>query len=144
MSWKSIATHLYPFAKAGVAGTTATVGSCYLALHIEAASHKALFKLRPDLYANLEATEINGIDADELASVQMAARIERQLQQQQQLMAAQQLAAQQQKIQRVAAEEKETTEYSTNTIFTIESFVKPARQRVQDLSIDLSSCAMTG
>ena len=137
-----MAPHIYSAAKATVTGASITFGStvisCYLAIQIEAASHRALFSAFPHWYANVE--HANGIDPDLLASVRMTARLQREEEERtQQLLLAQQEESQAKK--KAAAGESDWT----STIFTVERFVEPARRRYQELSFqaDLGSCAMT-
>lgn len=140
-SWRKIAPHAYNIAKATAAGSAITLGStvfsCYLALEIEKAAHRAQFKFFPEWYANVE--HANGIDPDQLANVRAAAR-EKQM--------TQQLAIQKQ------AEEKQIEEsveesFSTKTIFSMERFVAPVKNEVErrakenPLGLDLGGCAMT-
>ena len=142
MSWRRMAPHVYSAAKATATGASITFGStvvsCYLAIQIEAASHRALFSCFPHWYENVE--QANGIHPDLLASARMEARRKREEEERtQQLLL--KLAAQ--KELDAATKKKEDR---TKTIFTVERFVEPARRRVQELSsfqADLGACAMT-
>ena len=150
MSWRRLAPHLYSAAKLTATGATITLGStvfsCYLAVKIEVASHRTLFKFFPHWYANVEYA--NGIDPDLLASVRASLAQQKQQQQQQSSLSSSLLTLTQE-----AKHEQEqdappplvTEEDRTKTIFTMEGLVKPARQRVQEMSFanDLSACAMT-
>ena len=138
MSWRRLAPHIYSAAKATATGATITLGStvfsCYLAIEIEAVSHRTLFAFFPHWYANVE--HAHGIDPDLLASARLEAK--------------NQQYSQQQLLLTMPEEKNEETneEDRTKTVFTIESLLEPARKRVQqvqDMSFvnDLGACAMT-
>lgn len=133
--------HLYNVAKITAIGSSITLGStvfsCYLALEIEKAAHRAQFKMFPHWYANVE--HANGIDPDMLASVRAAFKEKEQ--------ATQQLTTDDQTRDEHPLEEAD--KFSTKTVFTMERFVKPVRDEMQrrtresTLGIDLGACAMT-
>ncbi|CAB9506573.1 expressed unknown protein [Seminavis robusta] len=131
MSWRKLVPHIYSAAKVTATGASITLGStvfsCYLALQIEAASHRTIFAFFPHWYANVEYA--NGIDPDLLASVRMQARLQQQEQVKRALLQPQQSTLKNQ--------EDDTT---TKTIFTVEGLVEPMVKQVQ---LDLSACAMT-
>ena len=146
MSWRRLAPHIYTAAKMTASGATITLGStvisCALALQIEAASHRTLFKFFPHWYANVE--HAYGIPDELLATVRIEARNQKE--------DAARMALFQEQQQALASKEEaqdETTEDRTQTIFNIESLVLgPARKQLQELSeltftSDMSACAMT-
>jgi len=151
MSWRQMAPHIINAVKMTASGATITLGStvvsCALALQIEAASHRTLFKFFPHWYANVE--HAYGIPDEMLATVRMEARNSEEdrlrlalFEQQEEEQALQ--ASADNKI-----EQPQEIESDNRTIFNIESLVLgPARKQLQELSEisftnELSASAMT-
>lgn len=149
MSWRQLAKHTYTAAKFTASGATITLGStvisCALALQIEAASHRTLFRFFPHWYANVE--HANGIPDEMLATVRIeaqnakkdAARMTRFQEQQQALLTS---------TSKDQSQQLENREDMNQTIFNIEEVLRPARKQLKEISDfsfanDMSACAMT-